>query len=117
MTYPFGETVTHLDGTVVGLDSDNNDVYTFPVKAVYEGIAVAPQDGNGTSGNERLYQQDQVITGLALYGIPASATVAATDRFIVRGDTWEVSGAPQYYLNPLTGWSPGYVVSLSKVTG
>lgn len=117
MPYPFGETVTHLDGTVTGRDGLGNDVYTFPVKAVYSGVAVAPQDGNGTPGNENVQGQEQVIQGLQLLGLPDGIEVSALDRFIVRENTYEVVGQPEDLQSPFTGWRPGAPVSLMRVTG
>jgi hypothetical protein len=111
MTYPFGETVIHLDGTApITQDDLGNDVRTFPVKATYTGIAVWPR-----GGNELTQGQDLVTVGLTI-SIPDDVTVDAQDRFIVRGETFEVQGDPQPYRSPLTGRRPGSPVALQRVT-
>lgn len=116
MTYPAGETVTHLDGTVVTQDSDGNDARSYPTKATYDNVPIAPRDGNGTSSNEQTQGQQQVIVGLTIF-LPDGVSVDATDRFTVRGDTFDVVGDPQAYVSPFSGWRPGVPVALQRVTG
>lgn len=115
-TYPFGETVQVLDGTAMGEDADGNDVATWPVKATYSGVPIAPADGNGTGANEYLQGKDLVVIGLTAY-LPDGANVAPVDRIVARGETWEVSGLPQPWRSPFTGWRPGIPVSLRRITG
>lgn len=117
MTFPFGETVTHLDGTAsVTQDDLGNDVRSFPVKATYSKVPVAPRDGGGTSSNELVQGQDMVVIGLTIY-VPDRVVVDAQDRFMVRGEEFEVQGDPQFYQSPFTGWRPGSPVALQRVTG
>jgi hypothetical protein len=116
VTYPFGETVTVLDGSPSTPDGYGNDTRLYPVKAVYSNVPVAPADANGTGGNEYLDGRDTVIIGLTVY-LPDGASVSPTDRMLVRGDTWEVVGSPQPWQSPFTGWRPGVPVALSRVTG
>jgi hypothetical protein len=115
MTYPFGETVQVLDGSVGAVNYDG-DTRTWPVKATYSNVPVAPADANGTGGNEYTDGRDTVIIGLTAY-LPDGATIAATDRLSVRGDLWEVVGQPQPWQSPYTGWRPGIPVALRRVTG
>jgi hypothetical protein len=115
-THPTGETVTVLDGTATGQDVSGNDTQTWAVKAVYDDVPVAPSDANGTGGNEFTDGRDTVIAGLTIY-LPDGADVAAVDRVIARGETWDVVGQPQDWLSPFTGWRPGRAVALQRVTG
>lgn len=116
MTYPAGETVQILNGATTGRNQYGDDVHTFPVKATYTDVPVAPADANGTGGNEYVDGRDTVIIGLTVF-LPDGADVQATDRAIVRGQTWEVVGDPQQWQSPFTGWCPGVPVALRRVTG
>ena len=116
MQYPYGETVVILDGAATSQDADGNDVSTWPTKATYTHVPVAPADGNGTGGNEDTAGRDLVVIGLTAY-LPDGADVAAVDRATVRGETWEIVGLPQPWASPFTGWRPGIPVALRRVTG
>lgn len=116
MSYPFGESVQILDGAVTSRDTYGNDVRTFPVKATYTNVPVAPADANGAGGNEYTDGRDTVVIGLSVY-LPDGAAVAPADRAVVRGETWEVIGDPQAWQSPFTGWRPGIPVALRRVTG
>lgn len=116
MTYPYGETVQVLDGSVTGRDSYGDDQRTYPVKATYDNVAVWPADGNGTGGNEFQDGRDTVTIGLVV-SLPDGADIQPTDRVIARGQTWEVQGQPGEYASPLTGWRPGLPVALRRITG
>jgi hypothetical protein len=114
--YPFGETVQVLDGTATSRDGYNNDVPSYPVKATYTNVPVAPSDGNGTGGNEYTDGRETVVIGLSVY-LPDGADVQAVDRVRVRGADWEVVGDPQAWQSPYSGWRPGTPVALRRVTG
>jgi hypothetical protein len=111
MTYPFGQTVTVLDGSVTGQDSDGNDVRTFPTKATYVNVVVAPA---GT--NELLNAQETVSWDLDLYP-PPGADIQPVDRVVVDSVTYEVFGRKQEWQSPFSGWAPGGYVRLTEVTG
>lgn len=111
MTYPFGQTVQVLDGSVTGEDADGNDVRTFPVKATLLNVVVAPA---GT--NELLDAQETVTWDLDLYP-PPDASIAPTDRVVIDGVTYAVDGMPQQWQSPFSGWQPGGYVRLTEVTG
>lgn len=116
MSYAFGETISVLDGVATSRDGDGNDVQTFPQKATYDNVPIAPTDGNGAGANEAVQAQDQVIIGLTIYP-PDGADITAVDRIVVRGETWDVVGLPQPWVSPYTGRRPGMVVALKRVTG
>lgn len=114
--FPFGETVTQVRRVLSGeLDSDGNDVYS-DAPAVLENVGVAPRDANGSGGNEQTQGRDTVIIGLTLF-LPAGTVVSATDRFMVRGNVYEVEGQPEDLHSPFTGWNPGLPVAVKRVTG
>lgn len=113
--YPYGETVTLVSRAKIGTDSDGNDVYTNTRTDVPR-VPVWPRDGNGTSGNERTNAKDQVIVGYVAV-LPAGTDVTAFDAVEWRGVTYEVEGEPGIFKSPFTGWEPGVVVALKRVTG
>jgi hypothetical protein len=116
MTFPYGETVTHIVRTASGRDGDGNDTWT-ETSMVINNVAVAPRDSNGSStSNEQTQGRDTVTIGLTI-GLPSGTVVAAVDRFIIRGNTYDVEGQPESLLNPFTGWNPGLPVALKRVTG
>jgi hypothetical protein len=110
VTYPFAKAVTYVDRSVTGQDSDGNDTYTETQTAT---TAVFAPGGSAelTSGG------DTVTTQPTLYGVDTALPVKATDRFIIDGLSFEVDGDPQKYDDPFTGWQPGLVVPLRRVTG
>jgi hypothetical protein len=114
MNYPYGETVTHIVRTVTGRDALGNDAFT-ETSTVISNVAVAPRDSNG-SANEQTQGRDTVTVGLTI-GLPPGTVVNAVDRFIIRGNTYDVEGQPESLLNPFTRWNPGLPVALKRVTG
>lgn len=116
MAFPFGETITQIKREATGqTDPDGNDVLTeTPVQI--ENVGISPRDANGTGGNENVQGRDTVIIGLTLL-MPPGSQVSPTDRFLVRGDLWEVYGQPEPIVSPFTGWNPGLPVAIGRVTG
>lgn len=110
MDYPFGITATLITRTVVGLDSDNNDVYG-DVPTPLPGCVFDP--GGST---ESVQGQDTVITRPRLF-LPEGTVVTPFDKIMVGGQPYTVNGAPKYYTNPFTGTTPGPVLELERVTG
>lgn len=115
MTWPFGDTVTLVSRTVTGRNGDGNDVYG-DARTTLVNVPVWPHDGNGTSSNERTDARDQVVSGYSVL-LPAGTNVDAVDRVEWRGLSFEVSGLPGLYRSPFTGFDPGVVVSMVRVTG
>jgi hypothetical protein len=82
------------------------------------GCVFAPNVSTGENVSaENVYRRDTVSTGLALYA-PPDADIIPIDR-IVRADgtVWEVEGEPGDWQTPWTGWHPGKVVAVKRVTG
>lgn len=110
MGFPFGQTVTLQQRTVTGVDADGNDTYTATSTDV-TGCAFNP----GPS-IETVQGQDMIVDTPTLY-MPAGTVVSAYDRLVVAGVTYEVSGSPNFWKSPFSGWDPGVVVSLKGVSG
>lgn len=110
-SFPFGESVTHITRTKSGVDSYGDDTYTS-LSTVLNNVPVAPRGVSVETQDMR----DTVFVGLSIY-VPFGTVVNAVDRFIVRGQTYEVEGQPVSETSPFTGWSPGMAVALRKVTG
>lgn len=110
MTFPFGQTVTLITRTVSGQDSYGNDVYTETTTDVTG--AFDP----GTSA-EAVQGQDLLTVQPTVY-LPADVDVpSAVDAVEIAGQRYEVDGSPNVYQSPFTGWRPGTVVRLRRVTG
>lgn len=110
MTYPFGETVTHIARTPT-TGGDGNDAFTNADPVDIPNVPVAPR-----VSNENVAGRDTVTVGLTVY-IPAGVTVTPVDRFNVRGLLYEVVGLPVSLVSPFTGWAPGTPVDLARWTG
>ena len=115
MLIPFGETLVLHQRTVTGVDALGNDVYSQSDLTI-ENVEVWPVDANAAAGNEITGARDTAIIGLAAL-LPPGTPVKATDRVTVRGELHEVNGEPADQRSFLTGWHPGVLVSLRRVTG
>lgn len=115
VSYPFGEMVTLHRRTATGRDALGNDIYT-ETAATLTNVAVWPVDANGSGGNEITGARETVIIGLAAL-LPPGTVVSALDRVTVRGELHEVNGEPAVERSFLTGWYPGVLVNLRRVTG
>lgn len=110
MTFAFPETFTILTRAVTGQDGDGNDVYG-PVETTVKG-AFAPQ-----GSTELIQGQETVLTHDTVYLETGTAVPKPTDQ-VRRGTTvYDIDGTPRTYQNPFTGFVPGPVLSLLKVTG
>jgi len=109
--FQHGESVTVLrPGT---LDRYGDPVPGNPSTThTIEGCAFAPR-----SSTELHAQVNTVIVGLTMYA-PSGADIKATDT-IQRSDgtRWNVEGQPGVWSSPFTGWQPGIVAALERVTG
>lgn len=113
--YPHGEIATRLRGEAVAdpysaeataLSWDDPDELEIPGCGFDPGGSLEPVEVGRAA----------VITQPTLYA-PADADVLAGDRVEVRSLTWEVDGDPALWRSPFTGWEPGLVVKLKKVSG
>ncbi len=114
--WPLGETVTVLRPGAPSRDAYGNDVPGPDVEIDIEGCAVAPRDGNATSGNEKTQARDQITSGFTVWPPPGS-DIQPTDRMRVRGVVCEVDGEAGQWQSPFTGTRSPDQVSLNKVTG
>jgi len=106
--YPFGVRVDVLSTT----RDEHGDTTTILVGAI-DGCAVAP-----VTSTEDTDQRAQVDTIADLFVPPTAVSVTAQSRIrLADGTVWRVDGTPQWWSNPYTGWSPGAVVRISRVTG
>lgn len=109
ITFSFPETLTIVVRTLSGVDIDGNDTYTTANTQVPG--AFAP------GGFSEVQQGGDTVTATPEALLPTGTDVTAIDAVIARGDTYEVTGTPQDWQSPFTGWAPGIVVKLEKVTG
>lgn len=112
-----GEMVVLLTRGPAGVDEYGNDQSMWveseiPGCAVWPGFAVQGGDPSAEAGGNR----HTTITGLTVW-VPASTTVASTDRMRVRGVEWEVDAEASVWTSPFTGRTPGKQVVLRRVRG
>ena len=110
--FPFGEPVDVLR-RVTSTDRYNNKVtVSWQNVGSVVGCGVAPRVLPEVSGDGR----EGVTVGFTVF-MPFGSNVGAHDRLVVRGVTVEVDGEPVSWVNPMTGWAPGDVVSTRWVEG
>lgn len=109
MIFPFPETFTIHTRGVTGRDSDGNDVYG-DTNTTTTG-AFAPE-----GSTELIQGEDVTLTHPTLYLSDGAPVPKATDEVTVRGTRYQIDGVPQVFHNPFTGYEPGPVVKLLKVT-
>jgi hypothetical protein len=113
--FPYGETVTRLRATTVTdpySGEETGKSWTDPNIALIEGCAFNPGDSTEPLQDAR----QSVITRPTVYA-PYNADIAAADRLVVRGTTYEVDGRPLPWKSPFTGWTPGLEIKLKDVEG
>lgn len=121
MSIGYGTTLTvrrqqrNSDGDLVGSGVDT----------ALGGWLIAPANTTEQADGTR----DSSTLELDAYGGPAQADIRPGDRVYLADDPrlntggqpvpppWQVVGWPQRWGNPLTGWEPGNVVRLRRVTG
>lgn len=113
--FAHGETVTRLRATMV-LDpysgENGEPSWDDPDELDISGCAFDP---GGSS--EALDLARNVVTTQPKVYAPAGSDIAAADRVVVRGVTYEVDGNPALWRSPFTGWEPGLVVALKSSEG
>jgi hypothetical protein len=113
--FPHGETVTRQRGVMVTDPYSGQATsldWTTPTTLSIPGCGFNP----GSSSEPVQDGRNAVITKPEVYA-PAGMDVLAGDRLVVRGVTYEVSGRPQAWVSPFTGWAPGLVIVLDLVEG
>ena len=120
--YPFGETVTRLRGQRIAdpysADSSTLD-FSAPAELPIDGVAVAPLASAATATETRNALDEAraaVMDGFTLY-LPEGGDIISADRVRVRGGIYRVTGQPQDWRSPLTGWHPGVVINIERVVG
>lgn len=108
--FPFPEMFTIHSRSVTGQDADGNDVYADTDTATSG--AFAPQ-----GSTELIQGQSTVLTHPTVYLEDGAPVPTAADQMTVRGQRYDIDGEPQVFHNPLTGYEPGAVVKLLRVTG
>lgn len=109
--FPFGEDVAIARREVVGLDPYGNDVREM-VTTTIPGCVIWPR-----TSVEYTDARDTVIIGVTCL-MPPDIAVEATDKFIVRGDEYDVTALPfNWSQSPFTNSRAGVQVELQRVTG
>jgi hypothetical protein len=94
-----------------GTDSLGNDVWTTT------SVPLLAQAFDPGVSLEQVQGQDVITTQPTVY-YPPGSDVAAIDAVTIFGRTYEVDGEPIVNLqSPFTGWQPGVIVRLKRVTG
>lgn len=106
MTLPFGQTVT-VHRYAMDRYGDRSETMSFTVPE----CGFAPR-----VSTENTARADVVTADAELYA--PEADILATDVVeLADGTRWEVTGDPQHWTQPMTGWQPGIVVMLRRMTG
>lgn len=115
MDFPHGETVVRLRGSA-SVDPYSGEAtgtdWAAPDRLEVYGCAFDP----GGSQEPLEDGRSVVITRPKVYA-PADADILPGDRLEVRGVEYEIEGDPAVWRSPFTGWEPGMVVNLERVTG
>lgn len=109
MNLPAGEPITVTSRTQTGSDEYGDPIYMVTTVTV-TGVLAPAIGAETTSG------QDQVITQPTAF-LPAGTVVDSLSKLTIRGVDYEVDGTPEDWRSPFTGWQPGIVVPLKRVTG
>jgi hypothetical protein len=109
MTFPFGQPITLIRRVKAALDAFGNDTWTTTTATVSGAF------NPGTS--VELVQGEDLLTTQPTVMLPPGTQVNALDAVQVDGLVYEVDGSPNSPVNPFTGWAPGVVVKLRRVTG
>jgi hypothetical protein len=105
----WGEQAKRVRRTQTGQDSAGRPVYTWDYALLPYGCAVDP----GGSVEPAEVGRTQVVTTPKAY-FTQFVDLAADDRLVVRGQTWEVVGDPQLWSHPWGGKAGGMVVDLRR---
>jgi hypothetical protein len=98
---------------VIAVARDRYGDTTETVVGSIAGCGFAP--GSSTENTDN---QAQVGTVESLYSPPTTVPVNAQSKIrFPDGVVWHVDGEPEWWRHPMTGWSPGGVIRLRRVTG
>lgn len=110
MAFGHGETVTLHSRTVSVRDVDGNDIYAS-VDSTIDDCGFDP------GGSLELVQGQELVTTTPTIYAPSGTVVNPLDQITVRGQIYDVDGGSNDWRSPLTGWTPGVVIKLKRVTG
>jgi len=107
-----GETVGVIRPTTAP-DRYEDDTLVYGTTATHTvaGCAFDPGGSSRTADGRNAFE-----TTPTLYA-PAGADILKTDRIIVRGDVYTITGKPAVWTSPFDGQTKGVVVPLQEVTG
>ena len=112
MSLPLGESVQLIHRSPGTADSYGNTTMVDQTPVTLEGVGWDP----GTS-TEAVNGQDTVVQ-TPRFLLPAGTAVDPLDAIVrANGNRYEVTGEPGDYVSPFTGWAPGVVVNVRRVTG
>lgn len=111
-------TITYgITAKVYSVTTDNHGDKTRTLVGEIPNCGFEPGNGQTGSSSEDTFQKDQVVTDARLHIGAPHIPITATSEVEVLGRTWQVEGEPQWWRNVFTGWCPGGVVHLRRVTG
>lgn len=109
------ETVTVLRGTPVADPYGGTDTglsWDDPARTDVEATALEPRPSSEPTQDAR----NSVTTGYTVY-LTGQPDVTAQDRVEIRGETYQVDGAPADWRSPFSSWQPGLIVQTTQVAG
>jgi hypothetical protein len=109
MSFLLDQPITLITRTVSGQDGYGNDVFA-------EASTVVNGAFNPGTSVELVQGQDLLTVQPTIY-LPPNVAPAAIDAVEVAGLRFEVDGSTDVWQSPFTGWHPGNVVKLKRVTG
>ena len=98
-------------GTTVDRYENVVTVYGTEVDFIIDGCAFDP------GGSTEIHDGRTAVVTLPTVYAPPGADLLATDRLVVRGRPYDVTGTPAVWVNPYSATEKGVVVQLEEVTG
>lgn len=106
-----GETVVILRPGAPTRDQRGNDVPGADTEIPVDGCIVWP-----TASDEKIAGQDLTSDNITV-SMPYGTDIRFTDRALVRGFVYRVTGLPNQWASPFTGHRAGVEVRLERATG
>lgn len=116
MEFPHGETVIVRRGRAV-VDPYSGEVeridFDDPIDTPYEGCAVGPR----VTSEPAIPGETPVLTEGTVFSPHVDMDVTARDRLVIRGREWDIEGEPFLWRSPLSGWTPGLQINVTRREG